>query len=325
MKQKIFCKKRGMDMDNSLEKLEKYYSIEHEKKIFCTKLCVEGKCFDILYDYDKKDEIDRFVSNFSEYLPYYVYSADTLECIDPEEEISTKLKEISKKCWNGPTVPSRDKKVNGIFGEVFLDFYERIVKKAKLACTYASRRDFNSNNENRGFDNVLFSINNDSVEFVFAESKFVTDKASASTALVKDIKGETASGDRKAVIGHLTKEYMNDYITFVVEKNSYFSDADKELLKPFIKNLNEVLINQDGKFVDFLIEKNVHVNCVFFAIFKSRSVNPADYIDAYDAIYSEAAVHLKAIGFKNYSIEIVFIPTRSESMQIKGAIDEYYK
>lgn len=312
-------------MTDNLEKLEKYFSTEHEKKIFCTKLCVEGKCFDILYDYDKRDEIDNFVSNFSEYLPYYVYNADTLEWIDTEGDVSTKLKEISKKCWNGPNVPSRDKNVNGIFGEVFLDFYERIVKKAKLACTYASRRDFNSNNENRGFDNVLFSINNNNIEFVFAESKFVIDKSTASSALVKDIKGEPASGDKKAVVGHLTKDYMNDYITFVVEKNSYFSDLDKELLKPFIRNLNDVLINQNGNFIDFLINNDVRVNCVFFAIFKNQSINPTDYIDAYDCIYSEAEKHLKDIGFKNYSIEIVFIPTKSRSTEIKGAIYEYYK
>lgn len=312
-------------MTDNLEKLEKYFSTEHEKKIFCTKLCVEGKCFDILYDYDKRDEIDNFVSNFSEYLPYYVYNADTLEWIDTEGDVSTKLKEISKKCWNGPNVPSRDKNVNGIFGEVFLDFYERIVKKAKLACTYASRRDFNSNNENRGFDNVLFSINNNNIEFVFAESKFVIDKSTASSALVKDIKGEPASGDKKAVVGHLTKDYMNDYITFVVEKNSYFSDLDKELLKPFIRNLNDVLINQNGNFIDFLINNDVRVNCVFFAIFKNQSINPTDYIDAYDCIYSEAEKHLQDIGFKNYSIEIVFIPTKSRSTEIKGAIYEYYK
>lgn len=120
-----------MHMTNNLENLKNYFCTEHEKKIFCTKLCVKGKCFDILYDYDKKHEIDNFVSNFSEYLPYYVYNADTLECIDTEGDLSTILKEISKKCWNGPNVPSRNKNVNGIFGEVFLDFYERIVKKQR--------------------------------------------------------------------------------------------------------------------------------------------------------------------------------------------------
>ena len=139
------------------------------------------------------------------------------------------------------------------------------------------------------------------------------------------IKGEPASENKKTLIGHLTRDFMNDYITFVVEKNSYFSDSDKEVLKPFIVKLNDTLINHNGNFIDFLINNDVRINCVFFAIFKNKSVNPGDYVDAYDSIYFEAEKHLKDIGFKNYSIEIVFIPTKSASTEIKGAIDEYYK
>lgn len=312
-------------MGNRLEDLQNYYATNHKNNIFCTRLCVDGKCFDILYDYEKKNEIESFVSSFSEYLPYYVYNADNLEFIDVDGKISEKLSELSKRCWTGPNVPSRDKNVNGIFGEVFLDFYERIVKKAKLACTYASRRDFNSNYENRGFDNVLFALNNNQVEVVFAESKFVSDKSSATSALIKDIKGEPASNGENAVAGHLTKKFMNDYITFVVEKNSFFSDEDKRLLKPFISELNNVLINEKGDFISFLKEKNTCINCVFFAIFRNNSINPADYVSAYDQIYEEAKKHLEQIGFMNYYIEIVFIPTCSRSTDIKGAIDGYYK
>lgn len=310
---------------NPLETLENYYYNEHKDKIFCTKLCVDGKCFDILYNYDKKDEIGKFVSNFTEYLPYYVSNGDTLEYIDVNGKVSEKLSEFSKRCWGGPSVPKREAKVNGIFGEVFLDFYERIIKKDKLASTYASRRDFKSNNENKGFDNVLFKISEDNIELVFAESKFVANKSSAQSSLIKDIKGEPAVGEKKETPGHLTVEFMNDYITFVVEKNSFFSDSDKLLLKPFFKKLNDVLINKEGKFISFLIEENIKINCVFFAIFNNQSVNPSDYIDAYDAIEAEAKQQLEGIGFKNYSIEIVFIPTFSKSMEIKGAIDKYYE
>ena len=216
-------------------------------------------------------------------------------------------------------------KVNGIFGEVFLDFYERIIKKDKLASTYASRRDFRDNTENKSFDNVLFKINDGEIEFVFAESKFVTDKGSAQRSLIEDIKGKPASNGKKAVQGHLTIEFMNDYITFVVDKNAFFSDNDKRLLKPFFKELNDVLVNKNEDFISFLIEKDVKINCVFLAVFKNSSVKPEDYISTYDAIEAETKQHLDAIGFKNYSVEIVFIPTFSESMEIKGAIDKYYE
>ena len=312
-------------MSLELKDLESYFESEHKNKIFCTKLSVEGKEFCILYDYSKKDEVDKFVSNFTEYLPYYVYNADSLESIDFKENIGERLAEISKMCWNGPTVPKRALKVNGIFGEVFLDFYERIVKKEKLASTYASRRDFKSKSENKGFDNVFFAINNNEIEFVFAESKFVVNKSSAHSALVSDITGTPATKDRPEVIGHLTLDFMNDYITFVVEKGTFFSDSDKKLLKPFFNELNDVLMNKGGKFISFLIEKEIKINCVFFAIFQCRSITPADYIAAYDEIESTAKSYLEKMGFKKYGIEIVFIPTQSSSMEIKGAIDGYYK
>ena len=311
-------------MESNLEQLKTFYCNQHKGKIFCSRLCVQGKSFDILYNYDKKDEIDKFVSSFTEYLPYYVYNADTLEFIDSTGDVSAKLAEISKRCWNGPTIPSRKAQVNGIFGEVFLDFYERIVKKARLASTYASRRDFNNNNENKGYDNVLFIIEPNAVEFVFAESKFVTTKSSAATELINDIKGEPATEGKKEKVGHLTIEFMNRYITFIIEKNAFFSDEDKQLLKPFFQDLNNELINGEGNFIYFLINRNIRVNCVFFAIFQDKHIDPASFIKEYDQIEEEAKLHLEKMGFKNYGIEIVFIPTKAKSMEIKGAIDGYY-
>jgi len=312
-------------MGRNLEQIEQYYSNEHKGKIFCTRMSLQGKSFDILYNYDKINEIEKFVSNFSEYLPYYVYNADTLECIDTTGDFSLKLFELSKQCWYGPNIPSRETKVNGIFGEVFLDFYERVVKGAKLASTYASRRNFDSNNENKGYDNVLFIIKPDSVEYVFAESKFVATKSKATEDLLIDIKGEPASGHKKEKVGHLTRNYMNRYITFIVEKGTYFSDEDKSILRPFINDLNNVLINEGRDFISFLINRNIRVNCVFFAIFQDQHFNPNAFISEYDKIEEEARRQLKNIGFTNYGIEIVFIPTSSKSMTIKGAINEHYE
>lgn len=311
-------------MESNLARLEQYYSSEHKGKIFCTSMCVQGKAFDILYSYDKKDEIGKFVSNFAEYLPYYVYNADTLEFIDTTGDFSLKLSELSRRCWAGPTIPSREARVNGIFGEVFLDFYERIVKKAKLASTYASRRDFKNKGENKGYDNVLFIIKNNSVEFVFAESKFVATKSNATSELINDIKGTPAFGDKEERIGHLTSDFMNQYITFIVEKSAFFSDEDKRVLRPFINDLNNVLINEKGDFISFLINHNIRVNCVFFAIFQDKHFEPEAFIHEYDRIETEAKEHLEIIGFTNYGIEIVFIPTNSRSMEIKGAINGYY-
>lgn len=308
-----------------INNLSQYYFDEHKDKIFRTRLCVEGKCFDILYNYDKKDEIQKFLTNFTEYLPYYVSNSDLLEAADFKDNIGAKLSELSKRYWGGPNIPDRDYKMNGIFGELFLDFYERIVKNSKLACTYVSRRNFNSDGESTGFDNVLFRVTNDGVEPVFAEAKFVATKSSAKSALIEDIKGKPAKGNQKEKIGHLTFNFLNDYITFVVEKQAFFSDEDKNILKPFFSKLNNVLMNGDGNFISFLIENDICVNCVFFAIFTDPHTSPMDYINAYDEIETEAKQHLEKMGFHNYNIEIVFIPTFSDSVDIKRAIDEFYK
>lgn len=305
---------------NNLEELREYYHKNLEGNVFLIKLKVEDKPLQILYNHDRGDEVKKFVSTFSEYLPYYVNCGDVLQCISIDDSLSETLSHFSKTCWEGPIVPNRDTKINGIYGELFLDFYERIVKKDVLASTYASRRDFNSKRENRGFDNVLFTIKDGRIEFVFAESKFVANKSAAKDELIEDIKGNPS--EKKA--GHLTYEYINNYVMFVVQKAAYFSDDDKALLKGFMADLNNVLINKKGDFVKYLIDNKITINCVFFAIFQNNSSEIKDFIDAYDRIEKEAKASLDTIGFKNYNIEIVFIPTEATSMEIKGAIHDSY-
>lgn len=309
----------------NITELSQYYINEHKDKIFHTRFCVEGKCFNILYDYDKLDEINKFLSNFTEYFPYYVSNADLLEYADFKGGMKNKLLELSKKCWINPNVPKRDYKKNGIFGELFLDFYERIVKGSKLISTYASRRDFNSNGESKGFDNVFFRISGDNIEPIFAEAKFVENRSSAKKALLEDIKGVDSPDPKKRRIGHLTFNFLNDYIAFVIGKQSFFSEEDKTQLKPLFSKLNNVLMNGDGDFISFLIENDICVNCVFFAIFTDAHTSPKDYVEVYDAIENEAKQHLEKMGIHNYNIEIVFIPTLSKSVEIKRVIDEFYK
>ena len=106
-------------MDSTLHDLEEYFETNHKNKIFFSRLTVDNKTFQVMYDYDKKEEVEKFVSNFTEYLPYYVYPADVLECLDLNGDVATKLSDLSRTCWSGPSVPSRDSKVNGIFGEAF--------------------------------------------------------------------------------------------------------------------------------------------------------------------------------------------------------------
>lgn len=311
-------------MDN-IKKMFDYYSANYKKLLFFSKLSIEKKEYAIMYPHDEADEVERFVDNFTKYFPFYVWNEDQLEVLQLEKNVEDALEKASYDCWNDSViVPQRQTKMNGIYGEVYLDFYERVVKNNKLVCTYAGKRSFRSNDETKGFDNVLYVINDSKIELVFSEAKFVVDCSAATLALKEDIIGKQKTIKNKAKLGHFTKEFLNDYISFIVQKNSYFSDEERVALRSFFKKLNDILVNGDKDFVQYLIDDKIKMNCVFFAIFKSNKFTPKDLITYYNQIYKQAESNLHAIGISNYSIEIVFVPTFSDSMKIKGDINEHY-
>jgi hypothetical protein len=304
----------------NVDMLVDYYNAHYNGKIFHTKLSIKDKNYAVMYTHNQIDEIKNFVEKFSKYFPFYVWNEDQLEVLS-EDDIDSELNRASHICWdNNSLVPRRATKVNGIYGEVFLDFYERIIKRHKLVCTFAGKRSFKSNYEATGFDNVFYIIGDTGIEFVFSEAKFVTNSSTAKSDLIKDISGKDASS-----YGHLSKDFLNDYISFVVQKASYFSATERAQLKSLFSELNKVLVSGKKDFVQYLIDTNTKVNCVFFAIFQSTRTTPEQLADTYDSINREAKQKLDSMGIGTYSIEIVFVPIHNKSMEIKGAIDEHYK
>ena len=304
-----------------VDKLRDYYIKEHKDKIFSIKLTVENRKLHILYNYDKENEIKKFVCNFTEYLPYYVKNEDNLELIDlSNRDMSHVLKEVSKKSFNSSLIPQRNVRVNGLWGEVFLDFYERIVNDSKLFLTYVSRRS-SDNNEIKGFDSFLFNIKDGDLEIIFAEAKFVSNKNNACSSLIEDIKGKECN---KKNNGHLDIDYINEFCNLALEKYSFFSYDDKILIKDYVDNFNRRKINDNIDFCSYIKENKTCVHCVFFAIFSGNKFTPEEYINEYDKIEKEAKDKLNKIGFENYKIEIVFVPTKENSMNIKNAIQGFY-
>ena len=114
-------------------------------------------------------------------------------------------------------------------------------------------------------------------------------------------------------------------MNFIVQTKESFSEVEQEEIKDFIRDLNKELVQNEGKFLQYIIDKNIKINCVFFAIFQDDAQSPEDFEKIYDEIYVEAEKALKTMRVSNYSIEIVFIPTKAKSMQIKEKIDEFYK
>ena len=307
-----------------VQKLRKYYVDIIEKKVFLEEKVIDGKKYCILYIHNILEEEKSFVDTFTQYFPYYVWNEDQLRFIDIDINADKNLEVASKKCWKSETVPDREAKVNGIYGEVFLDFYERIVHDRRIISTYASRRAYKSKEEAKGYDHIGYWKNGNVLEIVLGEAKYVTTVHAAKTALKEDVDGKFNAKGRW-IPGHLTEEYFDSFMNFIVQAKDSFSVVEQEEIKDFIRDLNKELVQNDGKFLQYIIAQNIKINCVFFAIFQDDAQLPDELEKIYDEIYVEAEKALNAMKVLNYSIEIVFIPTKAKSMQIKEKIDEFYR
>ena len=74
------------------------------------------------------------------------------------------------------SIPNRGTKIDGIYGEVYNDFYIRnIIDKDRLV-SYISRRSYERpKGENEGIDLVGCGLKNNKLEITFSEAKFMTD------------------------------------------------------------------------------------------------------------------------------------------------------
>ena len=117
---------------------------------------------------------------------------------------------------------------------------------------------------------------------------------------------------------------LNDYFQFVVEKGYDIKEPDRSIFRTFFEDLNRQLDNEND-FVSILIKHDVCVNFVFFAIFDSKQRSPAGLKVHYDDIYTQCEKNINDIGFIDYRIEIVFVPTESSTMELKQAMEKSYE
>lgn len=304
-------------MDN--EKLKKYYKDNHEKKIFHTKLFSKNSSAHIMFIYEYEKEIENFCSTFLCYLPYYVRSSDQLSTIS-DNDIESDLISRSKIIRISDSVPQRKIEVDGLYGKLFLDFYLRIVCNRKCLIAYGMKKAFSvaKNEEARGYDNVVYYLDNGKINICFCEAKFVSGASIAKNKLIEDIKGAKNKNN-----SHISKEFLNDYICFILEQNPMIDESDKSILSSFFNELNTEL-DKTNDFVSVLIRLNICCNFIFFAIFDSTKKEPEKLIEYYNEIFNEVTINIKNIGIINYKIEIVFIPTDSKPLEIKGEIQKNY-
>lgn len=305
-------------MDYSL--LISHYYNNYKSKVFLTELTATGSTFYIMFIYDYDNEIENFSQTFLKYLPFYVRNADYFSAIDNPVNIDILLESRSKSLRKNSTlIPHRTIATDGIYGELFLDFYLRIVNQYNAIITYANKRSFDSNNETTGPDNVVYFIDNaNNINICLCEAKFVGGASNARNCLIEDIVG-TATKQ-----GHITKEYLNDYFQFIVEKGNDIPANDRGIFQPFLLDLNKQL-DSGNDFLSVIINHDICVNFIFFAIFDSTKNDPNKLKSYYDDIYNNCKTNAVNIGIKNYKIRIVFIPTTNDTMILKTAMERSYE
>ena len=84
-------------------------------------------------------------------------------------------------------------------------------------------------------------------------------------------------------------------------------------------------LDNGNHFLSVLINHNVCVNFIFFAIFDSTKKEPNKLNEHYEDIYENCKTNVEKLGITNYKIEIVFIPTNNDTMTIKQAMEKAYE
>jgi len=296
----------------NIQPLIDYYETKIKPRVFFQELlCENNNCY-ILFTYNYENELENFKKTFMSYLPFYIKNQDKLDTLDYKKELGEQLEKRTRNIENGDSiVPKRIPEVNGLFGELFLDFYLRIVRKRKLIITYASKRPFNSNYETSGPDNLVYGFDDKhKLHVYFCEAKFVGGKNNAKRELLNDINGSTKEE------AHICKEYLNKYIQFVVNKKDDIDVDDKEYFNGFLDKANDDL-QSNIDFVSILNQEGICVDFVFFAIFDSVDKKSISFKNEYEKIYLAGDAQVKKMNLNNTSIEVVFIPVDNKPLTIK--------
>lgn len=266
-----------------------------------------------LYDFNKQKELENFKKVFQEYMAMYVRNEDIINLYELSSGISEQLQKEFRNIYKIIT-PDRETKSSGIFGELFNDYYLKNILDEEILLAYVSKKEFNNNNESKGIDLVCCEEKNDILEIILSEAKFVGDLSAAKSSLINDISGKD---------NHLNSNYINNYMNFVLNRQDGLDKRRKEIITSQITEINKKIIIENKSFIDTINELGYFLRFVYFAIFQyEKNRNIENFKSSVMEISKEFEKQVIQTGVKNYSMEIVFIPTFNESMDLKNKMEE---
>ena len=304
-------------MEN-IYRLKEYYKRVCSPLVFVNETSLENnknvKVY--LYDFKTEEELSNFKKVFQEYLPFYVRNYDSIskyKISDDDEEISKMLVEKAKYIkFKSGSIPNRGVDKDGIYGEIYNDFYIRnIIDKDRLI-SYLSRRSYERpRGENEGIDIVGCGLKNDKLEITFSEAKFMTNIYSAKNNLILDTQI------------HLDKDFINDFMNFVIQRQGDIISERVATINEKINEFNDTIEDTGLTFIEILNKLEVSVKFIYFAIFNNEHRDILFYEDKIQEIINSFNANIKKTNIKNYEIEVVFIPTFNTSMDLKNKMEEW--
>lgn len=304
-------------MEN-IHKLKEYYKRICSPLVFINETFLESnrKAKVYLYDFKTEEELNNFKKVFQEYLPFYVRNFDSIrkyKISDDDIEIGKMLVEKAKHIkFKSGSIPNRGTEQDGIYGEIYNDFYIRnIIDKDRLI-SYLSRRSYERpKSENKGIDIIGCGLKNNKLEITFSEAKFVTDIYSAKSNLISDTKN------------HLDKEFINDFMNFVIQRQGDIINERVVAINERISEFNDTIEETGLSFIEVLNKLEVSVKFIYFAIFNNKHRDILFYEDKIQEIVSSFNSNINKTDINNYDIEVVFIPTFNTSMDLKNKMEEW--
>ena len=90
-----------------------------------------------------------------------------------------------------------------------------------------------------------------------------------------------------------------------------------------INELNKKIITEDKNFIEAVNELKYSLKFIYFAIFKyENNRNVENFRSAIEEILTEFNQQIENIKINKYNVEIVFVPTFNDSMDLKNKMEE---
>lgn len=310
-----------------ISKLHNYYLKNCKPLVFVgeKRLSSDKRCRMYFLDTTEENEKNNYRKLFQEYLFYYICNNDIISCskklinaVSDDEILEELLFQGKSVHDNHGIYPQSDLRRTGIYGELFNDFYLNIVKNEELLTTYDMRTTFKGDNIH-GVDIVAFKKENDRLCLIFSESKFVSSISAASNNLKSDISG---SANEK---GHVTKEYINDYSCFLLNKqHSSINNKNEELfILNKINELNNCIFNEHITPIEAFNQLDIKIRFDFFAVYHDNNQVIDERKIFFDRIVDEFNNSIVKTGINNYDVEVIFIPTKNSSVTLKQEMETW--